>query len=164
MDKNCLVIIDMQVGFMNDNTKHLIEPMIDFIKNNKFDYIAATRYINHENTACYVFEKWKGCMQGTSDVEVVDELKPFINKTFDKDKYSCWNEEFKQYVKENNIKKLTFVGVNTGCCVLHSVYDAYNDLMECEVISNLCGSTSGEQSHKAALRILRECITQERVI
>lgn len=78
--------------------------------------------------------------------------------------YSCWNNELKNYLKENFINRVVFVGVNTGCCVLHSAFDSYNDLFETMVISDLCGSTSGRESHEAALKILGECITKERVI
>lgn len=164
MSNTCIVIIDMQKGFINRNTVHLIDKIKKFIEVTSLEDVIATRYINHQNTACYKFEGWKDCMEGTEDAEIVDELKPFIKKTFDKDKYSCWNAEFKKYVTEQGYDKLIFIGVSTGCCVLHSAFDAYNDLMDCEVIADMCGSTSGEASHQAALQVLRECITKERVI
>ena len=83
---------------------------------------------------------------------------------FDKDKYSCWNEEMKQFIRDNGVEKIYFAGVNTGCCVLNSVLDCYNDVVDCTVIEDLCGSTSGIKEHEAALTVLRSCITQERVI
>lgn len=163
-NKTCLVIIDMQNGFINEHTRHLISKIKEFIEKSNFDNVVATQYVNHPDTACYKFEGWKECMQGTTSTDIVKELKPLIQRTFKKDKYSCWNSQFKQFVKENKFNKLFFVGVNTGCCVLHSAFDAYNDLQDCCVIENLCGSTSGESSHKAAIQILTECITPERVI
>lgn len=82
---NCLVIIDMQKGFINEHTEHLKTKIKQFIKNNKlFDYIIATRYINNINTACYKFEGWKGCMEGSGEEELVDELDiRYIDRIFD---------------------------------------------------------------------------------
>jgi len=154
----------MQNGMVNDKTRGLGAKIADYALNHDFNDIVATKYVNHENTACYKFEGWKECMENTWDVELLDELVHIPSRVFNKDKYSCWTEEFKEFVAENQFDQLVFVGINTGCCVLHSAFDAYNDLQDCCVIDNLCGSTSGESSHKAAIQILRECITTQRVI
>ena len=103
-------------------------------------------------------------MAGSEEAEVVPMLRESMVKVFDKDKYSCWNDEMKAFVREYGIKKIYFAGVNTGCCVLNSVLDCYNDLVDCAVIEDLCGSTSGMKEHEAALTVLRSCITDERVV
>lgn len=165
MGNTLFLIIDMQNGFINNNTQHLVEKICDFragIANHVIT--AGTRYVNHEHTACYVFEGWKSCMAGAEEAEIVPELRGCMQRVFDKDKYSCWNEEMKAFIRDNEIKKIYFVGVNTGCCVLHSAMDCYNDLVDCAVIEDLCGSTSGIEEHEAALVVLRSCITKERVI
>lgn len=165
MDNILFLIIDMQNGFINQYTEKLVEKIHDFRSRIKDHVITAgTRYVNHEHTACYVFEGWKSCMAGTEEAEIVPELRQCMQKVFDKDKYSCWNEEMKAFVREKGIKKIYFAGVNTGCCVLHSAMDCYNDLTDCAVIEDLCSSTSGEEEHEAALVVLRSCITKERVI
>lgn len=161
-----LIIVDMQYGFMNDNTKDLEQKMIRFIDNNinKFKIVIATQYVNHEKSPCYIFEGWKGCMNGTQESEIISSIYSRSDITASKDIYSCWNSQLKDILKQLKIDKVYFIGVNTGCCVLHSAFDAYNDLQDCAVIEDLCGSTSGENSHKAAIQILRECITKQRVI
>ena len=162
--KKCLVIIDMQKGFINVHTKHLVDKIAKYACTGDFDYVVATRYINHENTACYKFEGWEDCMEGTEDVELVPEVDNLVTRVFDKDKYSCWNSEFREFLNYNEIDILEFVGVNTACCVLHSVFDCYNDVVECRVVADLCGSTSGPDSHERGIKVLEECITKERVI
>ena len=165
MSNILFLIIDMQNGFINNFTEDLVPKIRDFQeKINDFVITAGTRYVNHEHTACYLFEGWKSCMEGSAEVEIVAELRGSMTRVFDKDKYSCWNEEMKRFVREHEIKKIYFAGVNTGCCVLHSVLDCYNDLVDCAVIEDLCGSTSGPKEHEAALTVLRSCITEERVI
>lgn len=165
MSNILFLIIDMQNGFMNQYTEHLADKMARFQSRISGNVITAgTRYVNHEHTACYVFEGWKSCMAGSEEAEIVPELRGSMTRVFDKDKYSCWNEEMKQFIREHEIEKIYFAGVNTGCCVLHSVLDCYNDLVDCAVIEDLCGSTSGPKEHEAALTVLRSCITEERVI
>ena len=155
----------MQNGFINNFTEGLIPKILDFQAQIGDSVITAgTRYINHESTACYIFEGWKSCMVGTEEAEIVPELRGCMQRVFGKDKYSCWNKEMKAFLRDNAIEKIYFAGVNTGCCVLHSAMDCYNDLVDCAVIEDLCGSTSGLEEHEAALVVLRSCITKERVI
>ena len=103
-------------------------------------------------------------MKGTEEAEVIPSLLPVMARVFAKDKYSCWNDDMRKFIREHGIEKVYFAGVNTGCCVLHSVLDCYKDLVDCAVIENLCGSTSGKREHEAALDVLRSCITESRVI
>lgn len=165
MGKTLFLIVDMQKGFINQFTEDLVWKIRDFQHRiERHVLTAGTRYVNHERTACYLFEGWKNCMEGTEEAEIVPELRAGMERVFDKDKYSCWNEEMQIFVRENDITKIYFAGVNTGCCVLHSVLDCYNDLVECAVIEDLCGSTSGLEEHENALAVLRSCITEKRVI
>ena len=165
MKKTLFLIIDMQNGFINRNTEGIDNRILKFLDRIRDRVIAAgTRYVNHEHTACYIFEGWKACMAGTEEAEIIPTLRPFMARVFDKDKYSCWNDEMKEFIRDNEIEKVYFAGVNTGCCVLHSAFDFYNDLVDCSVIEDLCGSTSGVREHEAALIVLRSCITDGRVI
>ena len=161
-----LIIVDMQYGFMNTNTKHLEKEICDFIDKYRsdFDLIAATQYVNSKDTPCYKFEGWKECMAGTHDAEILDSIKQRVSIVIPKGVYSCWLELVDNNICNPYFDKIYFIGVNTGCCVLHSAFDAYNDLQDCAVIEDLCGSTSGESSHRAAIQILKECITKQRVI
>lgn len=162
--KRCLVIIDMQNAFINKHTKHLVDKIAKYACGSKFDYVVATRYINNESTACYKFEGWTDCMEGTEGAELVPKINELVTKIFDKDKYSCWNSEFRNFINYYEIDEIEFVGVNTACCVLHSAFDCYNDVFSCKVVADLCGSTSGPESHERGIKVLEECITKERVI
>ncbi|MCC8101640.1 MAG: cysteine hydrolase [Clostridiales bacterium] len=168
MGKTLILIIDMQNGFQNVYTKGLDQKILRFLDRLEEEdanvLVAGTCYVNHEQTACYRFEGWKACMAGTKEARILDSLRPRMQWIFQKDKYSCWNGEMRQFVRENGVEKVYFTGVNTGCCVLHSAFDFYNDLVDCSVIEDLCASTSGVREHEAALIVLKSCITKERVI
>ncbi len=166
MRNTLVVIVDMQNAFRNQWTEGLdrkIRSFLDGISDTGV-IVAGTRYVNHPHTACYEFEGWKDCMEGSEEAEIMPLLSGCLQRVFDKDRYSCWNREMKQFVRENDIQKVYFAGVNTGCCVLHSAFDCYNDVVDCSVIADLCASTSGPKEHEAALIVLRSCITGERVV
>lgn len=42
-----LLIVDMQKGFINENNKFLIENIENLLKNQEFDEVFATKFINH---------------------------------------------------------------------------------------------------------------------
>ena len=166
--KTILFIIDMQKGFMNENTKHLVPKIIDFVNKYHFDLVIGTRYVNNENTSCHIYEGWDGCWEGTEDSELVPEIRKLCDMVISKHTYSCWNGRVTEWVemeeKMSGKCRVVFVGVNTGCCVLASAFDAYDEVYDVTVIEDLCGSTSGVSSHNAGIQILRECITRARVI
>ncbi len=166
MKKAMVVIVDMQNAFRNEWTEGLDEKILDFLDQIRDTEVpvVGTRYVNSEHTACYQFEGWKDCMAGSEGAEIMPLLRDRFRIVFDKDRYSCWDDRMKRFVRENGIEKIYFAGVNTGCCVLHSAFDCYNDVVDCSVIADLCASTSGIEEHEAALTVLKSCITKERVI
>lgn len=166
--KTILFIIDMQKGFINENTKHLVPKIVNFVKNNKFHLVVGTRYVNNENTSCHIYEGWDSCWEGTEEAELVPEIRQLCDMSIVRRTYSCWNDRVVDWLKTEEMMngkcRLVFVGVNTGCCVLASAFDAYDDVCDVTVIEDLCGSTSGVSSHNAGIQILRECITKARVV
>lgn len=166
MEQSALVIIDMQNGFINNQTKNVLKKIESFVKEKAslFTCIIGTQYVNNKNTACYRYENWKECMEGDEKTELCTELKGFINYIIKKDKYTCYTEEFLNILATNHINRIYFCGVNTGCCVLHSVLDCYENVMDCYVIEDLCGSTSGKHYHNISIELLGTLITKERII
>lgn len=82
--KKCLVVIDMQNGFIKQGTEHLPNRIIEFIEHSSFERIVATRYCNTFETACYKLGNWKECMVGTYDVEIISQIRPFVHRVFEK--------------------------------------------------------------------------------
>lgn len=162
--KKCLVVIDMQNGFIKQGTEHLPNRIIEFIEHSSFERIVATRYCNTFETACYKLGNWKECMVGTYDVEIIPQIRPFVYRVFDKTTYSGFTAEFKEFLKNEKFDRLYFCGVNTDCCVLATVISCYDNVQDCIVLADLCASTLGEIKHNHALDLLRDNITPERVI
>ena len=126
----------MQKGFINHETEEIPGIIKLFLnqKGNLFSCIIGTQYVNNKNTACYQYEGWKECMEGEEKTEICSELKDSMDYIIKKDKYTCYTDEFLRILADNHISRMYFCGVNTGCCVLHSVLDCYEDVMDCYVI------------------------------
>jgi nicotinamidase-related amidase len=162
--KSCLVIIDVQHVFINDNTKELPEKILDFVQRNNFDLIIGTRYINTPDSACYKLGNWKCSMEGSVESEIVPEIFDIVNGVFYKHIYSCYSEAMKWFLWHNQISRLYFCGISTECCVMSSVLNAYDDVADCFVIEDLCASTEGIDMHNAAIDIMKHCVGSDRVI
>lgn len=149
----CLVIIDVQKGFLTDDTKMIPGIIKELIRNKKFDHIVATRYINSKTSPHYIFTHWDGMMDTDSQ-----RLDPYIeeksDRVFDKSVNSCFTEEFLQYLHHEKISKLYFVGIDTDCCVLSSAFDCFDRKIPFEVLTDYCASTGGVSLHKSACDIM----------
>lgn len=161
-----LVVIDMQKGFCNELTSHLPRKICDFIKEHgdDFDCIIGTKYVNHSESACYKYGEWYDCMEGSEDCELVDGLEELCDTVFTKDTFSCWNGEFKWYIKSRDIDELVFIGVNTACCVLASMFGAFDSVHSVKAIEDLCGSTEGVSNHNLGIEVMKECFLAKSVV
>lgn len=164
--RSALIIIDMQEGFINSNTKELIEKISRFIDKNKkgFETIIETQYVNHMYSPCHVFNGWNECMEYSTSVDIVPQLVSKADFIYKKDTYSCWHGQLRTRIKSLKVNKVYLCGVNIEHCILHSTLDIYNELQDCAVIRDLCGSTTGINSYNAAIQVLEECITKQRVV
>lgn len=165
MNRKCLIIVDMQIGFINKYTVSLPEKIAQFIESHpSIDSIIATRYCNTSETACYKLGKWKNCMKGTPDADLSPQIIPYVQRIFDKNTFSGFTPELKAFLKRNAFDMVYFCGVNTDCCVLATIFSCYDSVQDCAVISDLCASTLGEEKHCNALELIRDNLTSQRVI
>ena len=162
--KDALVIVDVQKGFINEHTKDIPNKILEHLKTYYYEYIVGTRYINDKDTPCYAMGGFFGCMQGTAETEIPEELARHVEHVFDKRQFSCWTQDFRTYVNSRSITKLYFCGINTDCCVMLSAIEAFERKMEFEVLTPLCGCMFGEEGHKAGITAMQNCLNPKRII
>ena len=158
--KDCLVIIDVQKGFLNDETKNVPEKIKNLLEKRKFINIVATRFINSTESPHYFFMHWDGMMDSETQ-EIHPYIETIAERIFDKDINSCFTEEFVKYIFEEKIEKLYFVGIETDCCVLKSAFDSFERKSSFEVIEECCASTGGSEIHEAACKIMRRALGKQ---
>lgn len=161
MENTLLLIIDVQKNFINDNTKKIPNKITNLINKNHFDYIAFTKFINDENSNFYKMLNYKGCIN-EDDRKIVFDTQN--NKVFTKRIYTAVNDEFKTYIKENEIKKVYLCGIDTDACVLKTAIDLFENNIDVKVIENCCMSHSGKKYHNYAIKMLKKLIGKESII
>ena len=67
-----LLVIDVQLEFINENTKPILNKIIELIDSKKYNKIAFTRFINDKNSIWYKKLNYKGFMTNEYQKIVLD--------------------------------------------------------------------------------------------
>ena len=150
---NCLVIIDVQNGLLvNDRIKKLPHKIIELAKHNKFDFVVTTQFKNRLGSQFDKLMGWYG-MSDTASQEIDSDIAEISSRNFVKYGYSCFTEEFEEFIRDNDIDKLYFVGLDIDACVLKSALDSFERCIDSEVLVNYCDTSSGDKS--TAINVLK---------
>ncbi|MDQ5938921.1 MAG: hypothetical protein QG603_523 [Patescibacteria group bacterium] len=155
-NKKALVVIDVQNYYINDKTKELPRKISQYIKDNKFDYLIFTKFVNNAESNLYQKLNWRK-MISSPDIDICEELTPFIKEgnVFEKNTYSIFkSKSFVDFVDKNNINNLTFCGLDTDACILASMYEGFDLGYDIKIIEELCMCSSGDIFHDSALKII----------
>lgn len=150
---NCLVIIDVQNGLLvNDRIKKLPHKIIELAKHNKFDFVVTTQFKNRLGSQFDKLMGWYG-MSDTESQEIDPDIAEISSMHFVKYGYSCFTEEFEEFIRDNYIDKLYFVGLDIDACVLKSALDSFEKCIDSEILVNYCDTSSGDKS--SAINVLK---------
>lgn len=143
--KKCLIVVDMVNGFVREGVLHderianVIPRQIELInKNIKEEGLTIFIKDTHDDNAIEFkrFGNTKHCVRGTSEAELVDELKIFENNedviSIEKNSTSYMEApKFRELIKElENIKEINIVGCCTDICDFNGTMALANYLDE----------------------------------
>lgn len=164
--KNVLVVIDLQVGFINDKTIKVANNVRDLLDSGKYSAVIATKFTNMLGSSFDTFLGWKGMLE-----EEEKELLPFVEEYADcvisKCSYSCVNTNFIQSLIAfcgSLPEEVTLVGVDTDACVLATAIDLFEMGIKPIIIEDCVGSSGGEECHEAGMLLLKRSIGKEQII
>lgn len=160
---NCLVIIDVQKGFITPRTKHVVPRITELAGSGYYNHVVATRFQNVPDGPYERFLGWDGFMDEASQ-EIAPDVMRFVERVFVKYTYTCFTTEFDDYIRRNGIDCLYMCGVDTDACVLKSAIDAFERNIECKVIVDCCASDGDSEVHEAAVCILERTIGESQLI
>ncbi len=159
--KSLLVVIDLEKDFVNEYTEKFVSKIDNLIKSDKFDDVVFTKFVNNNDSIFYKKLKYRGCMNEDGSSIVVDTSN---YKVFEKDGYTCLNEEFKKYLIDNKIDKIYLCGFDSSACVLKSAVDLFENNYNVYVLKDYCMSHEGVYYHEAAIKMLEIFIGSDYVI
>ena len=150
-----IVAIDLQNGFITDATRHLPAAVACFLQASKMEHRIFTRFKN-EGCEDFYYDNlgWRG-MTDPHDVKLVPELENMPTFVLQKNTYSSMlSDDLGDYLKANSIDKVYICGVDTNVCVTMLTMELIDARLEPVIVSDLCGSHSGESYHLSALHNL----------
>lgn len=158
---NLLIIIDLQAAFINENTKEAPAEIKKLMTTHHFDKIMFTKFVNSLTNQVYINIKWDKCLTEESKKILLDTRDcPVLSK----ETYSVFTPELKNYLTNNNIKKIYLCGIDIECCVLVSALNLFENNYDVYVLKDYCYSMSSNQARKNVIAILKRNIGKDRVI
>ena len=162
--EDCLVIIDVQQGFMaNDATRALPERIARMVKTRQFKHIVGTCFVNDGGSPFVTEMGWHGCMS-EEERKVMPQVAGLCEQVFCKPAYTCFTQTFEGWLASRDIGRLYFCGIDTDCCVLKSAADAFERGFKTDVLKDYCASSGGDMSHMAGLYVLKRLIGKDHIL
>jgi len=150
-----LLIVDVQVGFLNPFTRHIPERIARLIERGEYDPILFTRFINVPDSPYGRFLNWRDLTDSTNTA-LAPELTLVADPelTFAKPGFAGMPDELAAYLQGNQVQQITLVGIDTDMCVLKIAMDVFDLGIRPIILVDCCASTAGLQSHLAGLAVL----------
>ena len=167
MDKNILIIVDIQNGFIQTDETHTVYKNIKSLLNQKiFDAVIATKFVNIQNSTFEKLLNWTQMMNMTSQ-NIPTDLHEYIDCIIEKNTYTPSKDKlFHTLHTLNNTlpNKVFIVGVDTDVCVTMTATMLFENNIRPIVLTKYTASTGGVTSHKAGLLVLKRLIGSNQLI
>ncbi len=155
-----LIIVDVQRGFVNEHTQHILEPIEHF--QSRFRIVVATRYYRVPGSAIDRTLSIDGFARGSPETELAFTASPAAI-VVEKSEYSCVGSQLMSVLRAQNVQSACVCGVDTDQCVLMTAGDLLQHDVVPIVLEDLCASAAGPHYHEAGLFLLRRLIGEEQV-
>lgn len=161
MTTTCLLIIDVQQGFINDWTREI--PVKVSRLQQDYDRVYVSRFSNPEGSMHRRLIGWPRFAPGSEDTALA--FAPRADALFiDKTVYSCVTPELLAELREAGIERVDLCGIATDGCVLKTAVDFFEAGVRPLVLADFCGSHGGRACHEAGLMLLRRFIGRDQVV
>jgi nicotinamidase-related amidase len=156
-----LLIIDVQVGFINKSTAHVPQRVLPL--QDSFDQVIVTRLYNPQKSLYRKLIGWDGFSLGSTDTRLA--FKPREDATIlDKSTYSCIQQSLVERLRRDSVSRVHLCGIATEGSVMITAIDLFQAGIEPVVLAHACGSSTGHADHEAGLQILKRLIGAKQVI
>ena len=155
-----LLIVDVQVGFINDATRHIL-PKVEALQK-RYKHVYATRFVNAECSPYRRLLGWHRFYADSDDVPLAFE--PVEGAVvMDKHVYTCVTPAVIEQLRGKGIDEVAVCGIDTDACVTQCAVALFENGFRPVLISEACASHAGAEFHEAALRILARLIGKSQI-
>ncbi len=170
-EKSCLIVIDAQRGFLrSDDTKYLADRILNALRNDPFDFVIGTEFINSPKSLFHRALGWRE-MEDGPDTDIPEALLRKMDLVIEKNGYSAaedilyydlfdpeteWGERTWDAITCLNEGGTAYLcGCDTEACVLATATGLWDHGVRPVILSDLTESNGGREVHEAALMIAR---------
>jgi nicotinamidase-related amidase len=150
-----LLVVDVQIGFLNDFTSHLPSRIARLIDQGGFDPVYFTRFVNVEGSPFRRILGWDECAV-PPDTELAEEIRHLATdeRVYSKAGYAGLPDALAERLMADGVNRVAVVGIDTDMCVLKVAMDLFDLNIEPLIQVDCCASTAGLQAHMAGLSVL----------
>lgn len=160
--KTALLVVDMQNGFVNHNSEHIVPNIRRLLERGGWDKIVFTRFLNRPDSPYVQWIGWSRFME-RPETDIIEPLQFFAKTVIDKHGYSAFVPPLAKILEQGRIERVVICGVATDGCVLKTAVDAFEREIEPVVIADACASHAGATIHDAALLLIPRFIGRKQV-
>jgi len=161
MSTSRLLIVHVQRGFVNDNTRHV--PARVAALQDTFDHVVITRFYNPQRSLHRKLIGEDGFAVGSAAGQLA--FAPRSDALIcDVPTHSCVTEAFIAELRLKLVPRVHLCGIATETAVLAAAISLFDAGIEPVVLAHACGSDASPGLHDAALQVLRRVIGARQVI
>lgn len=160
-----VVVIDMQKGFVNEQSKHVIPNVLTLISYCR-EYDIPAIYTRFHNSAGSPFDRLMGwrALIGSPQTDIIDELRDDASIVLDKSGYSGLTSELVRMIQNEGWQTVLLCGIATESCVLKTAVDLFEIGIRPIVVIDACASDLGGEEHRAGLLIIKTMIGERQLV
>lgn len=159
-----LLVIDVQNGFMNANTKQIPEDLIKHINNYNYDLIIATRFINKVDSLYQTQLNMKEMTMLSPKTKLVNGIVELADIVIMRSTYTALTEDVERLLKKSELKQVYIAGLNLENSIMATAFNLFDRDIKPIILSQLCGTVKGEAMKQSALDILAHNIGKDNIL
>lgn len=163
-----LFVIDVQNGFVNDRSRHVVPVIADLI--DRWEAaggpVLFSRYFNHADSPFVRLLDWTA-LQEAPETDIVPELAERAARAtavIDKTTYGAFLQNVIDDFRDNAWSEVVLCGIATDSCVLKTAIDAFENNITPWLVTDACASEAGPDVHQAGLTVARRMIGSRQLI
>ena len=163
-----LFVIDVQNGFVNDRSRHVVPVIADLVARWEAagGPVLFSRYFNHADSPFVRLLDWTA-LQDAPETDIVPELAAAAARAtdiIDKVTYGAFGRDVIDTFHDRGWTDVVVCGIATDSCVLKTAVDAFENNITPWLVTDACASEAGPDVHQAGLTVARRMIGSRRLV
>lgn len=166
-DQTPLIVVDMQNGFLNRKSEHVIVPVRTLVEHwvESKRPIYFTKFINAPGSQWQDWLDWHR-LQSSPETDIAEALSHLVPKglTMEKHSYTSITGRIGQDMRTHRWEAAVVCGVATDGCVMETAVDLFQSRVRPLVVVDACASHAGDEVHRMGLHLLRRSIGARQLV